>query len=589
MTTPQSGPTGPAYITTPIYYVNDRPHIGHCYTTLVADCMARFERLRRGGKNSVFFLTGTDEHADKVVTSAQQHGMTAIQWADKNAEEFRKAFAFMNASNDDFIRTTQDRHKARVIEYVTAMLKSGAMELGTYEGWYDENQEEYLTETVAKEQEYKSAVTGKPLVRRSEKCYFFRLSRYQARLEKLFAEHPEFVQPEARRNEVLGRFRQGLQDIPISRPVTDDPATQFGIRVPGDEAHRIYVWIDALFNYLSVVDNDERRHFWPGASGSTCVHFIAKDILWFHAVIWPAMLMALHDSSECGADVPSARSASDAPVAGGTPAPHRGRFSFVGLPTTVYSHAYWVREGKKMSKSLKNFIEIEQLQAYAAKYSLDAVRWYLLTQGPLHAQDADFSHAKFVEVYNADLANGIGNCASRVANMIEKYFGGKVPESHTLNGWAAYTPSSTQEFVWPTICGDAVRTAADAVPRCDVAAIVAGGSAIVRQVDGFIAATRPFSIAKTMEADTSGNQRKALEAILYQCAEALRIASILLSPAMPEKMAGLQKLWNCTPPAGATLEALCIFGGPHALTPGQQIAKGDALFMRADPAEAPPA
>ncbi|HEX2838557.1 MAG TPA: methionine--tRNA ligase [Phycisphaerales bacterium] len=565
MTTTQLGPTGPAYITTPIYYVNDRPHIGHCYTTLVADCLARFERLRRGTGHqasgirqdaSVFFLTGTDEHADKVVTSAQQHGMTAIEWADKNAEEFRKAFAFMNASNDDFIRTTQDRHKARVIEYVTAMLKSGAMELGTYEGWYDENQEEYLTETVAKEQEYKSAVTGKPLIRRSEKCYFFRLSRYQARLEKLFAEHPEFVQPEARRNEVLGRFRQGLQDIPISRPVTDDPATQFGIRVPGDEAHRIYVWIDALFNYLSVVDTDERRHFWPGGvngSGSTCVHFIAKDILWFHAVIWPAMLMALHDADP-------------------------KRFGFVGLPTTVYSHAYWVREGKKMSKSLKNFIEIEQLQAYASKYSLDAVRWYLLTQGPLHAQDADFSHSKFIEVYNADLANGIGNCASRVANMIEKYFGGKVPEPAGAVG---------REKFEREVRGHVHQAIPEILNRTSVNEILLIGSTFRIWVDELISETKPFTLAKTAATNPQDEQR--LRSVLYECAEMLRIASILLSPAMPEKMAALQKLWNCTPPAGATLEELCTFGGPHALKPGQMIAKGDALFMRADPAEAPPA
>lgn len=560
MTTPQSGPHNPAYITTPIYYVNDRPHIGHCYTTLVADCMARFERLRRGGTDRVFFLTGTDEHADKVVTSAQQHGMTAIQWADRNAEEFRKAFAFMNASNDDFIRTTQDRHKTRVTEYVTAMLKSGAMELGTYEGWYDENQEEYLTETVAKEQEYKSAVTGKPLVRRSEKCYFFRLSRYQSRLNELFEKHPEFVQPEARRNEVLGRLRQGLQDVPISRPVTDDPATQFGIRVPGDEGHRIYVWIDALFNYLSVVDNDAQRAFWPGTSGSTCVHFIAKDILWFHAVIWPAMLMALHDADP-------------------------KRFGFVGLPTTVYSHAYWVREGKKMSKSLKNFIEIEQLQAYAAKYSLDAVRWYLLTQGPLHATDADFSHSKFVEVYNADLANGIGNCASRVANMIEKYLGGKVPSRpEVVSGRDLNAPRWRVEVL---LMGDVAQNVDRSVATLAISDAISHGKAVVSWVDGLINDTRPFTLAKTMETDAAAKEQ--LQQVLYDCAEALRIAFILLSPAMPEKMAALQKLWNCTPPAGATLEALCTFGGPHALKPGQMIAKGEALFMRADPAEAPPA
>jgi methionyl-tRNA synthetase len=572
---------GSAYITTPIYYVNDRPHIGHCYTTLVADCMARFERLRRGtghwasgtGPQSpvpsaaVFFLTGTDEHADKVVTSAQAHGMTAIQWADKNAEEFRKAFAFMHASNDDFIRTTQERHKSRVTEYVSALLKTGDIYKGSYEGWYDENQEEYLTETVAKEQDFKSATTGKPLVRRKEDCYFFRLSKYQARLDALYAQHPEFVQPEARRNEVVGRMKGGLQDVAASRPVTDDPATQFGIRVPGDEGHRIYVWIDALFNYLSVVDTDERRHLWPAPGTpplrgghapegrATCVHFIAKDILWFHAVIWPAMLMALHDANP-------------------------RRFGFVGLPTTVYSHAYWVREGKKMSKSLKNFIEIEQLQAYAAKYSLDAVRWYLLTQGPLHATDADFSHAKFVEVYNTDLANGMGNCASRVANMIEKYFG---PLPSAPGGGLGGVESHVN---WVSVAADARAGVADALAHYDLGTALAAGLKLVRAVDLYINDTAPFKLAKTI--DQNPEAKTQLAAILSNCAEALRIASILLSPAMPEKMAHLQTLWNCTPPAGATLEHLCTFAGPHALKPGQHITKGDPLFMRADPAEPSP-
>jgi methionyl-tRNA synthetase len=582
-------PAGTSYVTTPIYYVNDRPHIGHCYTTLVADCFARFERLRRGGGEKVFFLTGTDEHADKVVTSAQQHGMTAIHWADRNAEEFRKAFAFMNASNDDFIRTTQERHKTRVTEYVSALLKTGDIYKGSYEGWYDENQEEYLTETVAKEQDFKSATTSKPLVRRKEDCYFFRLSKYQKRLEELFAKHPEFVQPEARRNEVVGRMRDGLQDVAASRPVTSDPATQFGIRVPGDDGHRIYVWIDALFNYLSVVDTGDRREFWPApaargedvpsatnsaartvagvtpaphadAQQSTCVHFIAKDILWFHAVIWPAMLMALHDADP-------------------------ERFGFVGLPTAVYSHAYWVREGKKMSKSLKNFIEIEQLQAYAAKYSLDALRWYLLTQGPLFATDADFSHAKFVEVYNADLANGIGNCASRVANMIEKYFGGKVPQRP--NYGVVQDTDAPRWSVWINLKKHAERAVVPALQRLSLSDALWHGKQVVTWVDGLINDTRPFSLAKTMEQDPTA--KEMLQQVLYDSAEALRIASILLSPAMPQKMAALQKLWNCVPPAGATLEALCTIDGEHALKPGQQIIKGEALFMRADPTEAPPA
>jgi methionyl-tRNA synthetase len=541
------------YITTPIYYVNDRPHIGHCYTTLVADCAARFARLSAGDRASTFFLTGTDEHADKVVTSALAHRMTAIQWADRNAQAFRDAFAFIHASNDDFIRTTQDRHKTKVTEYVWAMIKAGSIYKGTYEGWYDENQEEYLTETVAKDQKYLSAVTGRPLVRRTEPCWFFRLSAYQRRIAEHFEHHPEFVRPEARRNEVLGRLRDGLNDVPVSRPVTSDPATQFGIRVPGDEGHRIYVWIDALFNYLSVVDTDERRGFWPrpDASNARCTHFIAKDILWFHAVIWPAMLMALRDAGA----------------------------GFVGLPTAVYSHGYWVREGRKMSKSLGNFVTIEVLHAYAQKYSLDALRWYLLTQGPLGAQDADFSHAKFVEVYNTDLANGIGNCASRVANMIEKYFGGALP--------APVAPHAHAGFDWPAICTAATSKALAALAEHDVASASLAGIELVRGVDQYINVTAPFKLAKTVETDPGA--KATLGAILYRCAEAVRIASVLLAPAMPDKVARLWKTWRCTPPEGATLADLCVFAGEHALTPGQTIAKGEALFMRADAAEAPPA
>ena len=240
------------YITTPIYYVNDRPHIGHCFTTLMADCLARFRRLESGEAGSVFLLTGTDEHADKVVTSAAAHGVTPIQWADQNAAEFRKAFAFIGTTHDDFIRTTEGRHKTKVGEYVRELQSRGAIYLGDYSGWWDESQEEYLTETVAKESKfgaYTSPVTGRALVKRTEKNYFFKLSAFEGALLKHIEAHPEFIQPEARRNEVLGRLRQGLQDVPISRAVTSDPTSQWGIRMPDDPTHRIYVWIDALFNY----------------------------------------------------------------------------------------------------------------------------------------------------------------------------------------------------------------------------------------------------------------------------------------------------------------------------------------------------
>ena len=551
----------PYYITTPIYYVNDRPHIGHCYTSLLADVAARFERMSRGQPSpskDVFYLTGTDEHADKVVTSGAQHGMTPLQWADRNAAEFQKAFAFMGFSHDDFIRTTQERHKSKVIEYVRALQASGDVYLGDYVGWYDESQDEYLTETVAKDSPqgpYTSPVTGKPLVKRTEKNYFFKLSKYEARLRKHIdecqARGAPFVSPDARQNEVLGRLRTGLQDVPISRAVGAEAESQWGIRMPDDPSHRIYVWIDALFNYLSAVDNDDRRRFWPPA-----YHVMAKDILWFHAVIWPCMLMALKD---------------------GDPK----RYGFVELPRRIYSHAYWVREGKKMSKSLGNFVTIEVLEAYAQKFSLDALRWYMVTQGPLGATDADFSHSKFVEVYNADLANGIGNCASRVGNMIEKYFDGKVPDPHGVTSHA--------DYYWPMHVEAASKKAAAAAAAMDLNSLAHAGMDLVRAVDAFIGVTTPFKLAKEVDADTTGEKKKKLGIILYQCAETVRIATVLLSPILTARMPRQWETWNCTPPADAAFDDLVIFGGKHSLKPGHQLTKGEVLFMRADPAEAPPA
>jgi methionyl-tRNA synthetase len=549
----------PFYITTPIYYVNDKPHIGHCYTTLVADVAARFQRLIRGSglrtqdsrtQDSVFLLTGTDEHADKVVTSAAEHGCSPQEWADRNAAAFKDAFAFLNCQYDDFIRTTEPRHKSRVTGYIAALMKSGAIYKGEYTGWYDEGQEEYVTETLAREQQFKSAISGRPLVKRTEPCYFFRLSKYQAQLRALIEADTFRVAPDARKSEILGRLKPPaiLNDVPVSRPVTADAATQWGIRIPGDDQNRLYVWIDALFNYLSTVDTPERRPLWPAQ-----VHLIGKDILWFHAVIWPALLIALKGSGP--------------------------EWSWVDLPTLVFGHGWWVSEGQKMSKTLGNFIGLEKLRAYAGRYSLDALRWYMATQGPLSGADADFSHAKFVEVYNADLANGIGNCASRVSNMIGKYFDGRLPE-----GGAGFQagPSPTV----PEACSAAVSIGTRAANAFDLAAAAQQGTNVVRAVDLYINQTEPFKLAKKVESEP---QRKPeLAAILFTCAEALRIASLLLSPVMPQKMADLWKRWTCTPPAGVPFPELAKFGGPHALKPGTPIEKGDALFMRADPAEAPP-
>ena len=570
----------PYYITTPIYYVNDRPHIGHCYTTLVADVAARAQRLM--GRD-VFFLTGTDEHAEKVVTTAKEKGRTPMEWATINAERFKAAFAFMNFSHDDFVRTTEDRHKTRASGYIQRLVDSGDIELGDYEGWWDGSQEEYVTENTAKEHDYKSPVTGKPLEKRVEQNYFFRLDRYEGWLKERIESGAVRVLPEARRNEVLGRIKTGLNRVPVSRKIKpDDP--DWGVVMPNDPEHRVYVWIEALCNYLTMVDQPDRRKYWREP-----VHLMAKDILWFHAVIWPCMIEALHRA---------------------------GMWQDEGVeltpPATVYAHAYWIAEGRKMSKSLGNFIEIDTLKAYAEKYSLDAVRWFLATQGPLGANDADFAHARFVDVYNSDLANSFGNSASRVGNMVGKYFDGVVPKTcdgrfgfeggralqAALAARAATGKPAQGEprtFDLAALTAGAVERFGHALEAVDLEAALGEGLGIVRAVDEFITYSAPFTLAKKF--GEIEHAEGALGAILYSCAEALRIASLLLSPAMPEKTAVLWRDWNCghlkdpaDPNSGfvAPLSELAAWGGAHSIKAGQGIAKGGALFMRADATEPAP-
>jgi methionyl-tRNA synthetase len=561
--------TTPCYITTPIYYVNDRPHIGHCYTTLVADVAARAHRLIG---DDVFFLTGTDEHAEKVVAKAAEHGVSPQAWADRNAAAFQDAFAFMNFSHDDFIRTTEDRHKTKASAYIQRLVDSGDIELGDYSGWFDALQEEYVTETVAKEHGYKSPVTGKDLEERTEQNYFFRLDKYEPWLREQIESGSIAVLPAARKNEVMGRLKGGLLKVPVSRKIKDGDA-DWGVVMPNDPEHRVYVWIEALCNYLTVVDTPDRRKYWPA-----CVHFMAKDILWFHAVVWPALLHALGEAP----------------------------------PRTVYAHAYFIAEGRKMSKSLGNFIEIDTLAAYADRFSLDALRWFLITQGPLGANDADFAYARFVEVYNADLANSVGNSISRVSNMIAKYFDGAI--THICDGQYGFpdgtalqiavaalesvgkAPTEARTFDFAASTAAAVTRAEAALAAVELDAMLAEGLGIVRSVDDFISYSAPFVLAKQV-GDRDGAE-DALAAILYSCAEALRIASLLLAPAMPQAMAELWRRWNCAhlidpndanSAFAAPLAELAKWNGDYSLTLGQKIVKGDALFMRADASEPAPA
>jgi len=519
------------YVTTPIYYVNDRPHLGHVYTTMVADVVARYHRLKG---DDTFFLTGVDEHAAKVSDKAAEKGLTPQQWADQNAAAFREVFERLEMTNDDFVRTTEDRHKERVTKYVQALLDSGDVYAGEYVGWYDAGQEEYVPENKAKESDFKSPVNGKPLVRKAEKNYFFRLGKYVPELLAHFEAIPTFVQPEARRNEIVNRIKEA-QDVPISRT----GAGGWGIPVPGDPEQTIYVWIDALFNYLTFVDTPDRRKYWSAGA----IHFIAKDILWFHAAIWPALLLALR---KCDG------------------------YDWVNLPAQVYSHSYWVSEsGEKMSKSLGNFLDPAAIDNYVKEFGLDALRYFLATRGPLGVSDSAFSPDLFIEVYNSDLANTFGNSCSRVTNMIGKYFDGKIP----AHGEKLVTKTNYDHAAENAVAG--------VVKALDVLNLGSAGESatgLVRSVDAYIDETRPFTLAKD-----PANMGQ-VGTVLYNCLESLRIASVLLWPFIPDACEAFWKRIGCGE-YGRTLAEqgqgdLAAWTKWGLLAPGTPIEKGDGLFPR---------
>lgn len=521
--------TNSAYITTPIYYVNDKPHIGHAYTTTLCDVWAR--AMRFAGRD-VFFLTGTDEHGVKVEKSAMARGISPQQLADENSAEFRRVLALFGLSNDHFIRTTDPDHKRQVQAFIKRLLEKGHIYLGTFEGWYDEGQEEYHTETRAKELDYKSPISGRPLTRAKEDNYYFRLSAFQAQLEKLFAERPDFVRPEGRRNEVLGRLRDGLQDVPVTR-------TNFtwGIPMPDAPGHVIYVWIDALLNYITALgladEKSPRAKYWPAT-----YHVVGKEILWFHAVIWPAMLMALD----------------------------------LKLPECVYAHSFWISEGQKMSKSLGNFIDLPTIERYHATYSLDAWRWYMITQGPLEATDADFSAKHFHEMYTAELVNTFANCASRTSAMIGKYFEGKLP---SLSGSGAFDLHLSNCL---SVAGRNFHQALFEYSRFSLRSAAMCGLETVRCIDELINSTQPFKLAK------DESRLDDVAGVLNVAATSLAYAAATLWPIMPAKCEELLSRF------GVPLETLRAAAASKAileLTPGTRIEKC-ALFMRVDAPAATP-
>jgi len=470
------------YVTTPIYYVNDVPHIGHSYTTIAADVLARF--FRAVGRD-VRFLTGTDEHGIKIVKAADEKGLTPAELADSVVGQFQQLWEQLNIHPDDFIRTSQGRHEKRVQAIVQQLLDRDEIYLGHYEGWYDEGQEEFVTESAAKENEFVSAINGKPLVRYQEPSYFLRLGKWVPKLLAHIEADPDFIQPASRRNEVASKLSQGVEDLSISRLA--EKLGGWGVRMPNDETHTVYVWIDALSNYITATgwpeigdEYDGKSHrYWPAD-----VHLIGKDILWFHAVYWPCVLLAL-----------------------GQP-----------LPKCIFAHGWWTSEGKKMSKTLGNFISRETITELCDEYGRDVYRYFLMREVPFGA-DGNFSRESLRNRYNGELANGIGNLLSRTTNMIARYFDGVLPGEGERTEAEAGVIGAAKELR---------ATATAQMERCAFGAYIESINQLVRATDKYIDTNEPFRLAK------DPTQRERLGTILYTCAQAVRVALEFLSPVMPE-------------------------------------------------------
>jgi len=366
------------YVTTPIYYVNDIPHLGHAYTTIAADTVARFYRLRG---YDVFFLTGTDEHGLKIQKKAEELGISPQELVDRNAQRFKELWKFLGIEYSRFIRTTEPEHVKFVQEIFEECYKRGDIYLGEYEGWYCVGCEEFKSESELEEGNI-CPIHGRKCEYIREPSYFFRLSKYQEKLLELYESNPRFIQPDYRRNEIISFVKQGLKDLSVTRPRN---RVKWGIPVPFDPDHTIYVWFDALFNYISAL-GEKVNLYWPAD-----LHLVGKDILRFHTVYWPAFLMSLGYE----------------------------------LPKEVFAHGWWTVEGKKMSKTLGNVVNPYEV---VKEYGLDEVRYFLLREVPF-GQDGDFSKKALLNRINGELANEIGNLYSRVLNMSLKFLGGEVQGS----------------------------------------------------------------------------------------------------------------------------------------------------------------
>ncbi len=506
----------PCFITTPIYYVNDKPHIGHAYTSLAADVLARWRRLQGV---PVFFLTGTDEHGQKVEKAARDAGMEPQAFCDQVSQHFRDLVGVMGLSADQFIRTTEDRHKRACVALWEELARRGEIYLGDYEGWYAVRDEAfYGPDEITERDGVKYGPSGAPVEWVREPSYFFRLSAWGDRLLDFYEKNPDFILPASRRNEVVAFVKAGLGDLSISRT-----SFRWGVKVPGDDAHVMYVWLDALTNYITAAgysaDFASFERWWPAE-----IHFVGKDILRFHAIYWPAFLMA----------------------------------AGIAPPRRVFAHGWWTNEGQKISKSLGNVIDPVAL---VQEFGLDPIRYFLLREVPF-GQDGDFSRTALINRNNGELANALGNLANRTLSLIQRNLDGRLPEP------PAALSEADVAFRGGFLDSLPARVGA-AVDRQEFHAALEIVFEAVREANGYITREQPWALKKTDPA--------RMAVVLRVLHDALRAFATVLQPFMPATMAKLLDQL-AVPEAARTLAALAtpLPGGIALPPPAPLFAKIEA-------------